>query len=269
MVDAAVEHPLNLELGRNRAWAFEDGVSNRIGVRRRRPRLELRFCARQRDACACRDARACRRACAGIAPASAAASARSGRGACSRGDARRCASPAAPLCRRVRAGCSRGVRAGSRRRNGPSGPDGGSRFRLAPAAAPIPVAIAPKPKAPVAPPPPPLETALSTDPNPTLQPETFSSPPRPPIATRRSSRPAAGRPTSRRYGPAREGSPSRGCAGALRSKATSTPISRLTARRGGLGRRSDRGGEAFPVAHGSARDGRRRRRDAEGDQRSR
>jgi murein L,D-transpeptidase YcbB/YkuD len=44
-----------------------------------------------------------------------------------------------------------------------------------PTAAPIPVEAAapPKPKKKVAPPPPPLETALSTDPTPTLQPDTF------------------------------------------------------------------------------------------------
>ncbi|MBV8472533.1 MAG: L,D-transpeptidase family protein [Hyphomicrobiales bacterium] len=43
----------------------------------------------------------------------------------------------------------------------------------APAAAPIPVATAPKPKHKVAPPPPPLETALTSDPNPTFQPGTY------------------------------------------------------------------------------------------------
>ena len=73
------------------------------------------------------------------------------------------------------------------------------------AAAPVPSAQAaapPKPKK-VAPPAPPRETALSDDPAQRFSPTLSSPPPRRPSAIRRSSTPAAGRPTSPRSAPAR------------------------------------------------------------------
>ncbi len=124
--------------------------------------------------------------------------------------------------------------------------------RATPSSAPIPVVAAPaKPKR-IAPPPPPLETALSTDPAPTLTPDTAAL-----TAERRRSlrgdrrRGRLADRSRRRSIRIPRGRRSPTCAAAWRSKAISTaPPPKDSIR--WLGRRPHRGGQALPGAHGPA-----------------
>ena len=131
-----------------------------------------------------------------------------------------------------------------------------------PAAAPVPVEAAapPKPKK-FAPPPPPLETALRRS-GADASADTF-------FATAKASErysaivDAGGWPTDL----AATGPGTRSGGGEVAHAAHDRRLSgRCAGERPRVGRRVDRGGETFPVAHGIAPDRPRRRRDAEGDQ---
>ena len=125
---------------------------------------------------------------------------------------------------------------------------------------PIPV-VAPAPPKPkkLPPPPPPLETALSSDPEPTVQPNTF-------FATAKASErygaivDAGGWPTD--IVALRPGAKGPAVATLRKRLAIEGDLDAAQRERTGVGRRSDGGGQTFPVAHRPAADGRRRGSDA-------